>query len=86
MGGPLPGAVSLQDFNLPNADLHRPMPAPTFTTKQVYAGDYQILCFQDLAGNGMASMGDPVTLPIGGYTMACNENPITVEFALLDPQ
>jgi hypothetical protein len=85
VGGPLPNAVSLQDWTVPNANLST-MPAPTFTTKQVYAGAYQILCFQDLAGNGMASMGDPVTLPIGGFTMACNKNPVAVEFAILDPQ
>jgi hypothetical protein len=85
VGGPLPGAVSLQDFTVPNADLQT-MPAPTFVSKTLYAGDYQILCFQDLANNGMASMGDPVTLPIGGFTMACNKNPVDVEFAILDPQ
>ncbi len=85
IGGPAPDAVSLQDFNIPNADL-RAKTAPTFTTKAFFDGDYQVLCFQDLAGNGMASMGDPVTLPIGGYTLACNKNPIAVEFAILDPE
>jgi uncharacterized protein (DUF2141 family) len=85
VGGPLPGAMSLQDFTVPNANLST-KPATTFTSKTLYAGDYQILCFQDLAGNGMASMGDPVTLPIGGFTMACNKNPVDVEFAILDPQ
>jgi len=85
VGGPVPGAVSLQDFTVPNANLSV-MPAPTFTTKQFYAGDYQILCFQDLAKNGNASGGDPVTLPIGSYTMACNKNPVAVQFAILDPQ
>ncbi len=85
VAGPLPGAVSVQDFNLPNANLSV-MPAPTFTTKQLYAGDYQILCFQDLAGNGLPSMGDPVTLPIGSFPIACNKNPVDVEFAILDPE
>ncbi len=84
IGGPLPGATSLQDFNIPNADL-RATPPPTFTTKTFYDGNYQILCFQDLAGNGNASSGDPVTLPIGAVTIACNKNPVDVEFALLDP-
>ncbi len=85
VGGPVPGAVSLQDFTVPNANLQSKT-APTFTTKTLYSGAYQILCFQDLAGNGNASMGDPVTLPIGSFPMECNENPITVEFAILDPQ
>ena len=30
-------------------------------------------------------MGDPVTLPIGSFPIACNLNPVTVQFALLDP-
>ncbi len=85
VGGPLPNAVSLQDFTVPAANLSV-QPAPTFTTNQFYAGDYQILCFQDLQGNGNASMGDPVTLPIGAFTIACNENPVDVEFAILDPE
>jgi hypothetical protein len=85
VGGPLPNAVSLQDFNIPNANLLA-KPAPTFTTQSFFAGSYQILCFQDLAGNGMASGGDPVTIPIGSFTIACNENPVDVEFALLDPE
>jgi hypothetical protein len=85
LNGPLPGAVSLQDFNVPNADLAA-TPAPTFTTNQVSTGDYQVLCFQDLAGTGNVAQGDPVTLPIGSYPMECNENPVDVEFALLDPQ
>ena len=85
VGGPLPGVMSLQDFNVPAANLST-MPAPTFTTKTLYAGAYQILCFQDLANNGMPTKGDPVTLPIGGFTMACNKNPVAVEFAILDPQ
>ena len=51
----------------------------------MYAGEYQILCAQDLDASGGASKGDPVTLPIGGYTAACNRNPVTVEFAILDP-
>jgi hypothetical protein len=85
IGGPLPNAVTLQSFTVPNADL-RAMPLPTFTTKAFFDGDYQVLCFQDLAGSGNVATGDPVTLPIGGYTIACNKNPIDVEFAILDPQ
>lgn len=83
--GPLPGAVTVQDFNVPDADLGAATP-PTFTSATLYAGDYQVLCAQDLDHSGGASKGDPVTLPIGSYPLSCNTNPITVEFALLDPQ
>ncbi len=82
--GPNPGAVSVQDFTVPGADLQAATP-PTFTTDAFFAGKYQILCAQDLDGSGDASKGDPVTLPIGGFEIACDKNPVTVEFALLDP-
>ncbi len=84
-GGPIAGANSLQDFELPTANLSSG-PAPTFTTNTFYSGNYQILCFQDLDGDGNASMGDPVTLPIGNYLLQCNTNAAAVQFALLDPQ
>jgi hypothetical protein len=62
-------------------------PLPTFTTKNMLAdGAYQILCAQYVDGNDtQASKGDPVTLPIGGFTIACNVNPVAVEFAILNP-
>jgi hypothetical protein len=82
--GPHDGAVAVQSFQVPNADLMAAT-APTFVTDELYAGDYQVLCAQDIDQSGGASKGDPVTLPIGGYTVACNKNPVTVEFALLNP-
>jgi hypothetical protein len=53
---------------------------------ELFAGDYQVLCAQDLDASGGASKGDPVTLPIGSYAVACNKNPVTVEFSILNPQ
>jgi hypothetical protein len=82
--GPIPGAVSVQDFSLPNADLGAAT-APTFVTNAIFAGDYQILCYQDLNKNGIADPGDPVTLPIGSYPVECTANPAAVEFAILYP-
>jgi uncharacterized protein (DUF2141 family) len=82
--GPTATAMSLQDFQIDNANLSGATPVK-FTSKQLVAGNYQVLCFQDLDGNMDASKGDPVTLPIGSYPLACNTNPTDVEFALLDP-
>jgi hypothetical protein len=84
--GPNANAVSLQDFNIDNADLTPGAPAPQFTTAIFPDGSYQILCGQDINGDGQVGMGDPVTLPIGGFPIACNINPVTVQFAILDPQ
>jgi hypothetical protein len=82
--GPNANAKSLQDFTVPGANLNSPT-APTFLTDVFPDGKYQILCFQDLKHDGNADKGDPVTLPIGGVTLACNLNPVTVQFALLNP-
>jgi hypothetical protein len=83
--GPKQGAISVQDFNIPNADLSGANP-PTFVSGMIYAGDYQVLCFQDRTGSGNVAMNDPVTLPIGSFPVACNQNPTAVQFGLLDPQ
>ncbi len=85
IGGPRKGAESIQDFTIPDADLSGAATV-TYSTQEVFAGDYQILCLQDLDKSGGDSKGDPVTLPIGAVTVACNKNPTVVEFALLDPQ
>src|SRR5262249_3056139 len=85
VGGPKTDAVSPQDFSVPMADLNA-TPAPTFITNELYDGDYQILCGQLIDGGTSPVPGDPVTLPIGSYPIACNKNPVTVEFAILYPK
>ena len=82
--GPNDGAKSIQDFSVENADLQAAT-APTFTSQLLTAGQYQVLCAQDLDNSGDASKGDPVTLPIGGQEVACNKNPVIIEFSLLNP-
>lgn len=84
VSGPVAGAQSLQDFSIPNANLGGNNP-PKYLTQAFQDGSYQILCFQDLFNDGNADAGDPVTLPIGSFPLACNLNPITVQFALLNP-
>ena len=86
VGGPKADAVAIQDFAIESADLSDGAPAPTFTSQVLHAGEYQVLCYQDLDKNGDANPGDPVTLPIGGFPLACNKNPMTVEFAILYPK
>ena len=86
VAGPNNGAVALQNFTVKDASFVAGAPAPHYLTGDLPAGSYQILCGQDLHHDGNIGYGDPVTLPIGGITLACNLNPITVQFALLDPQ
>ncbi len=82
--GPKNGAPTLQYFVVRDVDLQAPTPA-TFLTDVFPDGNYQILCFQDLKHDNNADIGDPVTLPIGNLPLACNVNPVTVQFALLNP-
>jgi hypothetical protein len=84
VAGPKTGAVSLQDFTVPGANLQSKT-APKYMTQEFPEGTYQILCFQDLKGDSTPDVGDPVTLPIGSFPVACNLNPVTVQFALLNP-
>lgn len=84
LSGPVANATVLESFSVPMADLEGKTP-PSYTTIELFAGEYQVLCAQDLDNDGTASFHDPVTLPIGGYTVACNKNPVTVEFAILNP-
>ncbi|GAC1364470.1 MAG: hypothetical protein NVSMB47_16050 [Polyangiales bacterium] len=86
VAGPKKDAVSVQDFAIDNADLTGAGPAPKFVSQVLHAGEYQVLCAMDVSGRGSAGPGDPVTLPIGTYPVACNKNPITVEFAILYPK
>jgi hypothetical protein len=84
VSGPIAGATSLQDFTVHNANLLS-TPPPSFTSGTLKDGTYQILCAQYVNGSSTSMKGDPVTLPIGGFTIACNTNPVTVQFAILDP-
>jgi hypothetical protein len=86
VAGPNPGAVAVQNFVVNNASFQPGAPVPHYLTSNIPAGSYQILCGQDIHHNGNIGYGDPVTIPIGGVPLACNINPITVQFALLDPQ
>ena len=86
VGGPNPGAVALQSFVVKNASFEKGAPVPHYLTGNLPAGSYQILCGQDIFHNGNIGFGDPVTIPITPVTLACNLNPIGIQFALLDPQ
>jgi hypothetical protein len=84
--GPINGAMPVDGVNMAMADLMATTP-PTFTTtKMLPDAEYQILCAQYVDGiTTKVSKGDPVTLPIGGFEIACNVNPVTVEFAIRNP-
>lgn len=83
VSGPHKGAVPIQTFTV-DGDFTSGAP-PTFTSQVLHSGDYQVLCAMYIDGVDKPSPGDPVTLPIGGFPVACDKNPVTVEFAILCP-
>jgi hypothetical protein len=84
VGGPHDGAVPVQSFTV-DGDFTGSAPAPTFSTQVLHSGTYQVLCAMYIDGGTAPTAGDPVTLPIGGFPVACDKNPVTVEFAILCP-
>ena len=90
ISGPRDGAEALASFRFDDVYITEGISPETYLVDaELPAGDYQILGFMDIDGNGEATgdpdVGDPVTLPIGGYAMQCADQPVTVEFALLLP-
>ena len=90
IGGPREGAEPVASFAFEDVDATVPGEGMEYLLPdELPVGEYQILGFMDTDGNGAETQdpdeGDPVTLPIGGYTMACAEQLVVVEFALLLP-
>jgi hypothetical protein len=88
LSGPIEGAVAVGSFHFPDVDITAGASVEFLVPDELPVGDYQILGFMDIDGNGTdgsPDVGDPVTLPIGGYTLSCADQPVNVEFALLLP-
>lgn len=88
--GPIDGTTPVASLKYEGVDT-RKGPSKVFTlSTKLPAGDYQILGFMDIDGNADPSdpspdEGDPVMIPIGGYTLACAQQPVTAEFAITLP-
>jgi hypothetical protein len=88
VGGPNDGAVPVASFTVPGADLTDRNNLPTMEIPMdLPAGDYQVLGFLDANANADTTNPnpdhtDPVTLPIGAYTLHCARQPAVVEFAI----
>lgn len=88
--GPLPGATAVARFSFAAVDSTSGPSAPQLVDTQLEAGSYQILGFMDIDGNAdpaapKPDAGDPVFIPIGGYELTCDRQPVTAEFALTLP-
>lgn len=91
ISGPIDGAQPVASFAFENVDVG---PEGSLATYRIdtplTAGDYQVLGFLDIDNNADPAdpgpdPGDPVMIPIGGFTLRCAEHPITAEFAILLP-
>ena len=89
LAGPRDGAEPVASFDYADVDVTAGQSTEYALDAELAAGDYQILGFMDIDGNGAETgdpdEGDPVTLPIGGYPLSCESQPVVVEFALLLP-
>lgn len=90
ISGPVDGAEPVASFRFDDVDITEGVSASSYAIDtELPAGEYQILGFIDIDGNatdGDPDVGDPVTLPIGGYEISCAEQPVVVEFAILLPE
>ena len=88
--GPLEGTEPVASFRFDGVDVTEG-PSETFALDtDLPAGSYQILGFLDIDDTADDAApdpdeGDPVMIPIGGYELACNPQPTTVEFAIVLP-
>lgn len=91
ISGPREGAVEVASFRFEGVDVTAGVSPEAYPIDALLpAGEYQVLGFMDIDGNG-AETGDPdtfdpVTLPIGGIELECAEQEAVVEFALLLPE
>jgi hypothetical protein len=91
IAGPNEGAEAAASFHFDEIDVREGGSAAFRIDTQLPAGEYQVLGFMDIDANADPDdadpdVNDPVMIPIGGYTLECAEQPITVEFAILLPE
>ena len=88
--GPVEGAEAAASFTFDGVDV-TDGPSDVFRIdEQLPTGDYQILGFLDVDANAdpadpSPDAGDPVFIPIGGFSRTCAVQSVTAEFALLLP-
>lgn len=90
--GPIDGAEAVASFAFDDVVIGAgPSEQVYRIDQQLTAGKYQILGFLDINSNSSADApdpdtGDPVMIPIGGFELKCDVQPIIAEFALLLPE
>ncbi len=89
--GPIDGAEAVADFTFVDIDVTNGASRRERIDEKLPAGDYQILGFLDIDGNADPAdigpdAGDPVFIPIGGFTLECAGQNVTAEFALTLPE
>lgn len=89
--GPIDGAEAVASFTFDDIDVTAGPSRRTRLDQELPTGSYQVLGFLDIDGNADVAdpspdVGDPVFIPIGGFTMECATQNITAEFALTLPE
>jgi hypothetical protein len=89
--GPIEGSSAVASFRFEDIDVVDGPSRRARIDEELPAGDYQILGFLDIDGNADPAApdpdtGDPVFIPIGGFTLECEVQNVTAEFALTLPE
>ena len=90
ISGPIEGAEPVATLRVPDVDATDGASDPYLLEVDLPAGSYQILGFLDIDGNADPDEpdpdeGDPVMIPIGGYELACELQPVVAEWAIVLP-
>lgn len=88
--GPIDGAEPVATIDIEQIDVTEGPTDPIVIDEVLPAGSYQILGFLDIDGDADPGApdpdeGDPVMIPIGGYELSCDVQPVVAEFAILLP-
>ncbi|MCB0970710.1 MAG: hypothetical protein KDA97_04215 [Acidimicrobiales bacterium] len=90
ISGPIDGAEPVATLRVPDVDATDGASDPYVLEVDLPAGSYQILGFLDIDGNADPDdpdpdEGDPVMIPIGGYELSCELQPVIAEWAIVLP-
>lgn len=90
--GPNDGAEAVASFQFEDVDVRDPDQLRQYEIPvDLPAGDYQVLGFMDIDDNKdpdapKPDTGDPVFIPVGGYTLECPLQGVVVELAITLPE
>lgn len=83
-----PGATTTASLRAKDVDITKGTSQRYLLDHNAEAGVYDFIGFMDINGNAdpkqpSPDLGDPIIVPVSGYTLACTKQPVDVEFAMI---